>query len=225
MIRRKNQTAFTLIEMLIATTLIVLIVSVAYGTWITTAPTASRLKSSIAAAPIHRTILTQISRQLRGCYVEASNDELKNKTNTNQKIKRTTPKKTVVFLAKNNSTDGIICQYLTTTGFFYGKDETLNLLAVRYRYESVQQQLLYQQQPYFNNDKRTWPDTWHTVANQITEVSIQCFDGKTWKDHWDYNKEKQLPHAVKLTYTATDKTDHQETYTALATLNVQHDEK
>lgn len=219
MIRRQRKIGFTLIEMLISTTLIVLIVSVTYGTWIATARTTARLKSSLADAPIHRAIQNQISRQLRGCYVDDSYDNLKNASTSDQN------KKQVIFQAKNNATDGVILQYLTTTGFFYGKDETLNLLAVRYRYNSQQQRLLYQQQPYHSGKKPNWTDPWHTVSGKIASVSILCFDGKKWHDQWNYHKEEQLPHAVKITYTTIDSNDHQKTYTVLAALNVQHDEK
>ncbi|MCH8142881.1 MAG: hypothetical protein IH908_14930 [Proteobacteria bacterium] len=84
-----------------------------------------------------------------------------------------------------------------------GGQQTLNLLAVRYRYNSQQQQLLYQQQPYHSGKKPNWTDSWHTVSGKIASVSILCFDGKKWHDQWNYQKEKTLRAKGYFTYKDT----------------------
>ena len=213
--------AFTLLEILIATSLIVLIVSVCYGTFKAVTQTTARIKPQINAAPTHRALTSQVARQLRGSLADFSDDDRK-KSSAKQIRQEHTP---ILFQAKENSPDGIFLQYITTHGFYFGKDLTRNLLAVRYRFDPIQKKWFYQQQPFIQGSKPGWSDSDLGIAENIEALTIRCFDGKTWKSQWNFSKTRQLPTAVHIEYIVRDHNDLEQTRNIYATINTRVEAK
>lgn len=218
----RHPKAFTLLEILIATTLIVLIISVSYGTFKAVTETTGRIKPQTDAALLHRSLTTQIARQIRGCFVnilDSLNDQYK-PISTQRK-----PSETDIFLAKNHAADGIFLQYITTHGFYFGKDPTQNLLAVRYRFDSIQKKWLYQQQPFIPGNKIKWTDDDIVIAENIETLSVRCFDGENWQKQWDFSKARQCPSALQIEYTTLDQNGQEQIYRIVANLNTQAESK
>lgn len=221
--KRTPQTkAFTLLEILIATGLIVLIVSVCYGTFKAVTQSTARIKPNIDAAPAQRALTTQIARQLRGCFANLPDNDRVNKVTKQLQDKMTRP---IIFFAKQNAPDGTFLQYLTTHGFYFGKDQTKDLLAVRYRFDTVTHKWFYQQQSFIQGNKLNWTDNDLAIADNIETLTIRCFDGKTWKNQWDFAKTEQLPAAIHIEYTTRDHNGREQNHSIIANINTQAESK
>jgi len=183
---RPQNPGYTLLEILIALAIIVIIVSVVYGTYQATILASERYQKDMAYSQQGRALLAQMARQIRCCYIQPQNENY-------------------VFNG-NTTTAGSenLLRLITTCPVISRNNALTGLYEIAYKLNSSGR-LYYREIPFHKkpNDSRI-SDHWFTLAEDISSLALSFSDGDQWHDRWDYQKEHQLPVAVKITLTQAD---------------------
>jgi type II secretion system protein J len=196
-----RQNGFTLIEMLIAVTMITLVFGMVYGT-------SSAISKSIRSYNAKReltlpakTAFVQMTRQLRCAFAPLQN-------NINE------TEKPVNYFSCTGKPESYL--NLITSG-----GNSAGLYEVAYKFDEAEGTLLYKQRQFAaaaaNNELN---DNWRPVASGIEKIVFKFFDGKTWQQSWNWKEKQNLPQAVSIELTLKDKRNVQFKYetTALVSL-------
>jgi len=186
---------FTLIEMLVAVTIIATIASLVYGTYFATAQSAQRCRSRITAAQQARTLLEQITRQIRSAYPAPAASLPKHHS---RKI-NFSAEQPVSFSACPATGSVEFLKMITTAG-----KPTDGIYQVAYKLDAPTGRLLYHQQP-FAESSQTPADNqqYVSLAENIVSLRLSFFDGLQWYDRWDSAENKMLPRLVRIDLTLT----------------------
>jgi type II secretion system protein J len=177
---KKN--GFTLIEILIAVTMITLIFGMVYGT-------SSAISKSIRSYDSRRelilpakTVMTQISRQLRCVYAPLQNNETENPVN---------------FFSGSETLDNVL-------NFVTAGDN--GLYQTSYKFDHADGTLFYKQKPFtalaVNNEIN---NNWRPIASNIEKMSFNFYDGINWQQNWNWKEKQRLPRAVSIELSIKDK--------------------
>jgi len=192
MMCRNQKTGFTLLEMLIAVTLVVLIVSMVYGTYRATLQTVQPAREKGVLTRQACTLFTGMARQISGLYPFAAPSAPAVRQTENRMIQPAGP---ACLIGDSRQQQGQILSLLTTTGIDAGDGEN-GLLRVEYRFDAAAGVLSYRQQRWLPTGEPT-PDGGgdRPLAHHIKSIQLEFFDGKTWFDYW-HNTE--VPAAVRI---------------------------
>jgi len=210
--RRHSNKAFTLIEILVATALILSIVSMVYASYVTTSKSARIGQVAMAQLQQGQRVIEQLTGQIRGSCLPLSAkttvDEKKTTaaTNTAENMMAASPKavaktqrQPVFFKGNSTERDGQILQIVTANAFSSNRNVTDGLFEVAYRFDHQRGRLWLSRQPFNPTvEEKTKHKTWQLIAENIDQVKLTFFDGKRWLDQWDFKNEKKLPNAVKI---------------------------
>ena len=198
---RFNNDGFTLLEILIAMSIVLIIFSVVYGTYFAATSSANRCNANITTTREARSLLAKISRQLRCVYVPTHPQPVKRaSTATFTADLITDVDEQVIFRAGTEDRDGIILRMVTTAGIFNDRLSQHGPFQVAYRYDSDQGILFYAQQLIvMQSQSHPQRYEWFPLAENIESIELSFFDGRNWFDHWNHREQnQQLPCAVKI---------------------------
>jgi general secretion pathway protein J len=197
--KNKHQKGFTLIEILIAMSIVLIIFSVVYGTYFAATSSANRCNANITTTREARSLLAKISRQIRCAYVPiqspkqtpASPPAINLITDVDEQV---------IFQADTKDRDGIILRMVTTAGIFHNRLSQHGPFQIAYRYDSNQDILFYTQQLIATrSENRPQQYEWFPLAENVESIELSFFDGRNWLDHWNRREQNlQLPCAVKI---------------------------
>jgi len=213
---KSNKNGFTLLEILVAMAIIVLIVSMVYGSYFATSKSTQACKTRIANSQQGRKVLEQAARQIRCSY--ANNAE-----NCTYPVKwagrdaKTAPENPVnYFNGDPQNPSGEILQLVTTSSFWTGHNPADGLFEVKYKFDKSNRLLFLSQRRFVDVPERILEKgVWQQVARNIDRFELAFFDGQQWLKSWDPDS-SGLPFAVKIDITCGDGNNQQCHYGTVA---------
>jgi general secretion pathway protein J len=186
----RNKYGFTLIEMLVALSLITLILSAVYGSWRATSRSALRMQESIRHNESGQRVGEQLTRQLR-CSYYPSAESARGAANAT----------TSGPLFKGNADAGRepILDFVTSETLSFGEEAPFGLVRAQYRFDRSSGILYYRETPYIGGHSDNQRPEWLPLAERIASVEIAYLDDKEDLDEWDSVEKSALPHEVRVT--------------------------
>lgn len=202
---------FTLIEILVAVTIIATIVSMVYGSYFATAESADAYKVKMTLSSQTRKVLSQMARQIRCSYIgklsEGADVDRTNKIHKNP---------VVYFNYEDVSGIGVL--HLITTHMLFCEDGYADgLFDVVYKFDKSTGTLYLSQRIFFGTDENYNKDrSWRPILTNVESVEMDFFDGQRWLTEWNFIQKRNLPFAVKIGITCRDENYRQCHYGTMA---------
>jgi type II secretion system protein J len=213
---KPNKSGFTLVELLVAMTIIVTIVSMVYGSYFATSKSAQACKVKIAGSRQARRVLVQMARQIRCSYTGVSKEDLVFMSKVS-KQKGTVPEDKISYFSGSiDNPDGEILHFVTTNSFWAGRSQADGLFEVIYKFDKSKGSLFLSQQEFIGVSKSVVKSgDWQQVASNVDHFGLAFFDGLQWLKSWSIDSSR-LPGAVKIDITCSDENNRQYHYETVA---------
>ena len=181
MTTHRNNSAFTIIELLLALALVATVLTTLYATWTATSTSVRKGQLHLDHALQARSALNTLTQQLR-CTVPQPLDP-SDKTET-----------------KPSHPDNLLCSFLTTTPL--ASKGHASLLRSDWRLDPRTHTLSCRQTSPTTNPHDA-PDTWHPIASNVQSLSLRFLTHNTWQPTWPTATadNQTLPAAVEITLT------------------------
>lgn len=224
-----NKAGFTLIEILVATAIIVTIVSMVYGSYLATLKTTEAYNNQINESQKAQAVLNRMARQIRCSYMPEIQESTAEPTDfrgedfrlpiADFQLKKVNRKSQIenrkyFFYGDSDNSSGEILHFVTTNS---GQKTTVGLFETVYKFDKVNSTLFISQKRFINTLKnKAEKKDWKIMFENITEIELTFFDGQQWVRSWDFVKEKNLPKAVRINITCEDKNQRKIQYSTIA---------
>ena len=199
-------TAFTLIELLTALTITTLLLSAVYGTYFATIASIDRSTLNTPSAQNAKQLLTRIAAQIRCAYPNQTNPDRQGAG---------------FLIPPPNTNNNLAIHLVSTKSILFNDNPDMNLIEIKYRLNPQTNQLQYRQSPYPSTKNQNWTP----IANNVHSLIFQAYNGQQWLNHWNDKITHQLPRAIKITLTITNKNNQQTPYTTTTQILAQHPNK
>jgi prepilin-type N-terminal cleavage/methylation domain-containing protein len=212
---RYGKNGFTLVEILVAMTIIVAILSMVYGSYFATSKSTRAYKSRIALFQQGRKVLGQMARQIRCSYAATAEKPTPPITLTSiPQQRKEIPENVISFFdSDQDNPGGEILHLVTTSGFWGNQDPTNGLFEATYKFDKSKDALFLSQRRFTGVPESAMQKrNWQPVASNIGCLELAFFDGQQWLKNWNFNDKKRLPSAVKLDITCEDENYRQYHY-------------
>ncbi len=198
MARRPVHSGFTLLEMLIAVTIIVLIMAMMYGSYATTTRSLQRYETQSACRRRADLILRLMTRQIRGAFAPLSVET------QNPASLQAAPDP--VFRGNGENPQGEFLTFLTTSGSSAGADAGPALVVTSYRYNAAEASLSIRQTPRTGGVAVSDTAPWTPLVDHVADLKVEFHDGAQWRSRWDdrQSQSPRLPRAVRISMTVSD---------------------
>lgn len=200
--RTTARKAFTLLEIIIALSMLVLILGSAFGAYTATARSLAHSKQTNALQQQAGIFLQSIASEIRCCYAgyEDKSLQLANKTIRTSEKKQRQQAKPSLFIGGKVSSGRSILRFVTSWVDPKREYSLGGLAIIEYMLDSTKNKLLRSKRRYIGGfEIRRDNYNWLVILENVQNVTIEYFDGKDWFKEWDSNdKEGLLPQAVKI---------------------------
>jgi len=183
---------FTLLEVLLAMSILAVIVTVIYASFSSAGRDVEQVESSRNRTDLARTLIAKLSADIGNAYY-------------NQSLKDT------VFYARPSTKEKDVPRFdriaLTTlTNWRKPDSKEMDLWEVGYRFEErpdgTGKVLMCREKREINKDNTVLEGgTDYEVTDRISELRLQYRDGSKWTDEWDSRIKYKLPNAVEIRLT------------------------
>jgi general secretion pathway protein J len=216
---RYGKKGFTLIEILVAVTIIAAIVSMVYGSYFATSKSVQACKSRIALSRQARKVLEQMARQIRCSYVGPAKKNENRYGPLSQQREKINENEISYFNGNSGERGGDFLHLVTTSDISSGNAAPDGLFETTYKFEKSIGTLFVSRQRFVNAPKslaenRNW---WPLVSN-IEYIELEFSDGRQWLHTWDFTQNKSLPNAVRINIALEDENFRQYHYGTIAYL-------
>ena len=214
---RSAKNGFTLIEILVASAIIVTIVSMVYGSYFATSKSAQACKSSIELSGQGRTVLEQMARQIRCSYI-GSDTNSKYPAGSFFLQREKMPENTFSYYdGGSNGPGGQILHFVTTNGNLEELPSVDGLFEVTYKFDESSGTLFVSRERFIDAHESVVENrNWRRFATNIKSIELAFSDGWQWLRTWDFTKKKSLPNAVKISITCDGEDYRQYHYSTVA---------
>jgi prepilin-type N-terminal cleavage/methylation domain-containing protein len=215
-IRRRLRAGFTLIEILVAVTIIVTIVSMVYGSYFATAKSTDAYQARMTTSGQTRKVLDRMARQIRCSYIgEAIEDKDLAGTKSGTNTIRKSP---VIYFSYEPDAPGSGTLHLVTTNKLFCDDGYVNgLVDIAYKFDKNSGTLYLSQRRFVGTPREHLEDrNWRPLLVNVESVELDFFDGRQWCPIWDFELKKKLPVAVKIGINCEDENSRQCHYATIA---------
>jgi prepilin-type N-terminal cleavage/methylation domain-containing protein len=215
--KAKTLKGFTLIEILVAVTLIATIVSMVYGSYFATAKSADIYKTRITLSRRIQRVLCQMARQIRCSYIGEEIDDT-NLVGTNSDSTNTIGKSPVIYFSYDSDAPGSRALHFVTTSRLFCEDGyAKELIDVAYRFDKNIGTFYLSQRRFTGTTESNVKDrNWRLLLTNVVSVELEFFDGQLWLQEWDFEQKRKLPIAVKVGITCEDENSRQCYYSTIA---------
>lgn len=210
--RRHNNPGFTLIEMLVALTMIAAIVSMVYGSYAATSRSLEIYDSRLTCSQRTDLVVRLMARQLRCAYARpaepnrAESGTVPGDTALRQATQGLpqsgevrTLKPRPAFLGGKGNSRGEILDFITTAGLTGGLNGSQRLARVRYRYNPSLKMLAVSSQPHVDSTRQDdSASSWQPLLWRVTRIELEFYDGSGWQPLWSSRSNRELPRAVRV---------------------------
>jgi len=215
--RRGPLKGFTLIEILVAVTIIVTIVSMVYGSYFATAKSADACKARMTLSGRTRKVLDQMARQIRCSYIGKAIEDTDLAEKDSGSISKIRKSPVVYFSYKPDAPGSGTLHLVTTNRLFCEEGHSNGLIDVAYKFDKNFGTLYLSQRKFTGTPENNIEDrNWRPLLTNIESVELGFFDGQQWLPQWDFEQKKKLPFAVKISITCEDENSRQYNYGTIA---------
>ena len=211
---RKN-TGFTLIEMLVALTIIVAILVMVYGSFAATTRSIDASGARLARVERACFALRLMTRQIRCAYAPRSPSASapgsqgpgpgSNSGSVFQATETSPRTPSIVFRGGSRDPHGEILSFVTSSGLGASPEAPRGLFRVTYLYDRASSTLsISRQEQTDSSADRSNPRRADVLLANVAQVDLAFHDGKQWQQAWDAVQKHELPRAVKVEITVTD---------------------
>jgi prepilin-type N-terminal cleavage/methylation domain-containing protein len=215
----KNIAGFTLIEMLVALTIIAAILAMLYGSYAATTRSIEASNTRMACLERAGFALRLMTRQIRCAYAPPANPGPSESTPPgSQRLGATTDagrlndaagilpvKSCAWFRGDCRDSRGEILSFVTGSGPGADPNARRGLVRVTYEYDEIASTLSMHSQDYAGAfDGGPISEPVHPVLRNVTSVVLRFHDGRQWQDTWQANQKRGLPRAVKMEIVVMD---------------------
>jgi len=204
---RYQQSGFTLIEILVATAIILSILSFVYGTYFTISKStqATRVKLTLSQQALK--VLTQLTRQICCSYADAVSDSAYTTKSVSKRKEKRPQNNPDFFSGHMDNPSEEILHLITTNRFGMPQNSPEGLFDVTYRFDKSEGLLYLSRERFVGTAKNSIEKrSWQPIAENIESLEFAFFDGRKWLDNWSFKDRKRLPNAVKIDITFEDET-------------------
>jgi len=206
---RRKKNAFTLVELLLAVTMITAILSMVYGTYLAALQSTEKYRTKMKACDNGMKVLEQLARQIRGCFIPRHENNKNDAHSTAGSL----------FISEDYAESSDSNNYFYG-GSEYGNQEILHMVTanvspsiqgepvplyeITYRFEAYSGRLLLNKRKFYGRSEHDFAKkTWQEFAENLDSVTLSFFNGEKWVRAWSFSKKKSLPRAVKIEITVT----------------------
>ncbi len=204
---RRNNAGFTLLEMLIALTIIATILAMVYGSFAATTRSIDASGASLARVERACFALRLMSRQVRCAYAPHSHETRMAGDSGSMFEAAETSLRAPSILFRGGSRDprGEVLSFVTGSGLGTSPDAPRGLFRVTYCYDRAASTLAIRRQGQADSSA-SQPNSRHSdlLLSNVTNVELEFHDGRQWQQTWDAVQKHELPRAVKVEITVTD---------------------
>ncbi len=191
---------FTLLETLVALSIIVLVLGAAYGSYAAATASVARCRARASVERDARVLLRRIEREVR-CVAWRPPETAARKGGAPATLSEGPAR---LFIEGGSDPATRLLHLLTFAGRSDPEAPGSGQYAVTYRYESAHKRLRRRQTDRMAETKEEDNGSWLCVAQGVEEVRVAFFDGDRWAENWDTKKESELPAAVRVALTLND---------------------
>ncbi|UCD49852.1 MAG: prepilin-type N-terminal cleavage/methylation domain-containing protein [Phycisphaerales bacterium] len=213
--RNRNNTGFTLIEMLIALAMMAMIVSMVYGSYAATSQSVEACDSRLMYSERASLVLRLMARQIRCAYAPAADpnsyisaaagNDTQSQADSARPSQVQTERLRPVFQGGAQHRHGELLSFATTTGLTGGLDGPRGLSQIRYRLDSITNTLWLDCGPRMDRlSHASFVQEGHPVLDHVVAVDVAFHDGQRWLTKWTGTKSRELPHAVRIDLSLLD---------------------
>ena len=195
---RLNKNGFTLVEILVAVSLIATILAMVYGSYFAAARSARACEINMAMSQEGQKALEQMARQIRCSYAgEAVEDSNSVRSDPGQRT-TVSPESVSYFSGDADAPDGRVLHMVTTNARFEEKGPAGGLFEVDYRLDRRTGIFSVSQRRYIGVDLEREQENWQATAENVEELELEFSNGEKWLRSWKFREEKKLPNAVRI---------------------------
>jgi prepilin-type N-terminal cleavage/methylation domain-containing protein len=215
--RSRPPTGFTLIEILVAVTIIATIVSMVYGSYFATAKSADLYKTRMTMFGRTRKVLCRMARQIRCSYIGKATEDT-DLTGTDSSQTNKINKRPVIYFSYKPDAPGSGTLHLVTTHKLFCEDGYANgLFDIAYKFDKNIGMLYLSQRRFAGTPENNIEDrNWRPLLTNVESLELDFFDGRQWWRKWDFEEKRKLPIAVKIGITCEDENSRQCHYGTIA---------
>jgi len=211
----RNKTGFTLMEILVALTIIVAILAMVYGSFAATTRSIDASRARMARTERACFALRLMTRQIRCAYApDTSSAPRSGSKGTGTQVglgsvtvagEALARKRPTGFRGDARDPRGEILSFVTSSGLGAGPDAPRALVRVSYRYDRLSSTLfIHRQDPADLSDGSPSLGRSDSLLNDVTGIELKFHDGRLWQPAWDTTQKRELPRAVKMGITVSD---------------------
>ena len=200
--RTTKRPAFTLLEVLVTLSTLVLILGSVYGTYMATTKSLAYSKPKHILQQQARIFLQRIASEIRCCYTTYQDKSPQATLKKNQRRKKKLLKQNDVsfFVGKEISSRQSFLRFVTSAATSRRNHSLGGLAIVEYMLDKSTNTLLRSKRRYVGNSEDDNDNyNWLVVLENIQAIMVEYFDGKKWLEEWDSNDMKGFsPQAVRI---------------------------
>ena len=185
MSRGRYTMGFTLLELVVAASMIAMLLVVAYGSYLAAAESVSRCTCRMTLQQRARALLLRMSREVRCCYVPVSEGEHPNDSRWPYGLL--------------GGRDRL--RLATAAGTGMPDELSAGVCVVSYQLDESRGALLRKRSLLVDQDDGAGEGNWPAIARDVRAMTCHYFDGDRWLDTWDAGRGAELPRAVRITIT------------------------
>ena len=218
----KYKNGFTLIEILVAISIIAAIVTMVYSSYTVTTNAITKYKVRLKDSSITAHLLQNIARQVRCTYLPA---ELRKRAGKKDTEKNPEPD---FFSGNFTGLNQRSLKLITTVTFGTESDSSElsnSLTEAAYKFDAGKGTLYLSEQRFLPRTQfSAKPATYQPIMENIYDFRMKFYDGEIWRESWNFSRQKRLPLVVRISIIITDENNQQHKYST-ATAVVRRDDQ
>ena len=208
---------FTLLEILVALSMLGLILGAAYGSYRAVTSSIVDLEPRLDLNQKGRFYIQRLTRQIRCCYGGRGDQAGRSVPDQNDVKRPASQEQMRFFQGSLPLSDGAMLRFVTTSSGLNRKSNIGSLAVVSYKVDALQHTMLTHEEIY-GRQTNEGDEDWRVVLEDLVEIEFQYFDGKDWQEQWDSNVEGGPPRALRIKLALESKQDGASAHFASAIL-------